>query len=210
MALENGDHQYSGGSRDQDATIDDTSPAPGRGKLGLVAPPNRARVAGGVCPNWGIDPARVAGASAVGAVARLLARPACVVLGKALRWRPAADVDASRPTAGGRLGNWIRRRTRGSEVTWNTLRPHCAPTLAPGGLAPETGRRQWRASIGPGWHIFPRGGRSSSLSLDSRGLWLGAGQAGRCSRSEPVGLPEAQHTCFHASEDVVTCMCAQT
>lgn len=51
---------------------------------------------------WGSDPAIVVGASAVGVVARLAARPACSVVSNALRWRSAANVDALRAIAVGR------------------------------------------------------------------------------------------------------------
>lgn len=59
---------------------------------------------------------------AVSAVARVAPRPACLVVGRALRRRSAAHVNALRAIAGGRLGARSRRRTGRPRRRWEDLR----------------------------------------------------------------------------------------
>lgn len=73
--------------------------------------------------SWGFDPTTAPVACAAGGVARFAARPACSVVGRALRWRLAAAVQCLHSSAAGHFGALGQRRRGRFRRTLGCARP---------------------------------------------------------------------------------------
>lgn len=75
---------------------------------------------------WGAPPATIILASAAAAVKCLASRPAYSIVGRTLRWKSSADVEALRETVGSALKAWARwmwgRPRLRWEAPWVALR----------------------------------------------------------------------------------------